>query len=292
MKLLITGAGGQLGKDCIQVMQPGHTVHAYSSTQLNITQPRQVQDTIKSLQPDVVINCAAYTAVDDCEQEQDSCRAVNEHGPGNLAAACSGIGCRLLHISTDYVFDGNKKIPEAYDEQDGTAPLSIYGSSKLAGEQNIARNMDNYLILRTAWLYGMDGKNFLKTMLRLAVSDPQRTVRVVNDQYGALTWTQTLARQIHKVIQPDLTGIAHATASGYCTWFEGAKYFLQAMNVDFSLEPCTTQDYPTPAHRPANSILANHRLQAHDLDVMQSWQQDIDDFVAANRDELLREAEA
>ncbi len=290
MNVLITGAGGQLGKDCIQIMRPNHIVHACSSTQLNITRLQQVQDTIESLQPDVVINCAAYTAVDACEQEQDSCRAVNEHGPGNLAAACAEIGCRLIHISTDYVFDGSKPIPEAYEEQDPPSPLSIYGSSKLAGEQNIARSMDDFLILRTAWLYGMGGNNFLKTMLRLAVADPKRTVRVVNDQYGALTWTQTLARQIQQVLRSDLTGLAHATAEDYCTWHEGARYFLKALNVEFSLVPCNTSEYPTPAHRPANSILANRRLQESGLDVMQGWQQDIDDFVAANRDDLLQEA--
>lgn len=290
MNVLITGAGGQLGRDCIQVMQPDHTVHACSSTQLNITRPQQVQGTIQSLQPDLVINCAAYTAVDACEQEQESCRAVNEYGPGNLAAACAGIGCRLIHISTDYVFDGNRKIPESYEEQDLPSPLSMYGSSKLAGEQNIARNMDDFLILRTAWLYGMGGKNFLKTMLRLAVADPNRTVRVVNDQYGALTWTRTLARQIQQVMDSNLRGIAHATAGDYCTWFEGARYFLTAMDVEFSLAPCTTREYPTPAHRPINSILANRRLQECGLDIMQGWQQDIDDFVAVYREDLLQEA--
>ena len=292
MNILITGANGQLGRDCLQLMQPDHTVHACSSSRLDITRPRLVRDTITSLQPDVVINCAAYTAVDACEQEQTGCCAVNEHGPKNLAAACAGIGCRLIHISTDYVFDGKKSIPEAYEEQDTTAPLSVYGSSKLAGEQAIAHTMDNFLILRTAWLYGMGGKNFLKTMLRLAVTDPHRTVRVVNDQYGALTWTKSLARQIQEVLQADITGIVHATAAGHCTWFEGAEYFLKTMGVDFSLEPCTTRDYPTPAHRPANSILANRRLQAHGLDVMQSWQQDIDDFVALYREDLLQEARA
>ena len=290
MNILITGAGGQLALDCIQIMHNDHKVHGYTSRRLDITSSKQVDREIEQQQPDVVINCAAYTAVDSCEKEQDACRAVNEQGAANLARACAANNCRLIHISTDFVFDGNKPVPEAYSEQDQVSPLSAYGRSKLAGEQKIAQRMENFLILRTAWLYGMGGKNFLKTMLRLGVADPKRTVRVVNDQYGSLTWSRTLARQIQKVLDSDLTGIAHATAEDYCTWFAGAKYFLETMDIEFSLEPCTTEDYPTPAHRPTNSILANNRLKEHGLHVMQGWQQDINDFVALYRDDLLKEA--
>jgi dTDP-4-dehydrorhamnose reductase len=290
MNILITGAGGQLGRDCIHVMQDDHKIFGYTSRRLDITSLEKVQLEVAIVHPDIIINCAAYTAVDDCENEQDRCRAVNEQGAENLAKACSAADCRLIHISTDYVFDGNKPVPEAYTEQDPVSPLSAYGRSKLAGEQAIKGSMDNFLILRTAWLYGMGGKNFLKTMLRLSVADPKRTIRVVNDQYGSLTWTMTLARQIRKVLTSDLTGIVHATAENYSTWFAGAEYFLQTMNVDFSLEPCTTQEYPTPAHRPTNSILANNRLREHGLYVMQNWQQDINDFVAQYRDDLLQEA--
>ena len=290
MNILITGAGGQLGQDCVQVMQDGNQVHGFTSSRLNITDPEQVQHEIQSLHPEVVVNCAAYTAVDDCETQQEICRAVNRQGAAHLATACAAVGSRLIHISTDYVFDGRKKIPEAYSEGDQVSPLSAYGRSKLAGEEQIAERMDNFLILRTAWLYGMGGKNFLKTMLRLAMADPSRTLRVVNDQYGSLTWTMTLARQIRKIVDSDLTGIVHATAEEYCTWFSGAQYFLQAMEIPFSLEPCSTAEYPTPAHRPTNSILANNRLKKHGLHVMRSWQQDIDDFVALYRNDLLQEA--
>ncbi len=290
MNILITGAGGQLGHDCIRVMQPGHTVHGYTSKQLDITSPEQVRQTIQSVRPEVVVNCAAYTAVDACESKEDICRAINEHGAANLATTCAAENCRFIHISTDYVFDGNRQVPEPYSEQDQVSPLSAYGRSKLAGEQKIARRMDNFLILRTAWLYGMGGNNFLKIMLRLAAADAERTVKVVNDQYGALTWSHTLARQILAVLDSDLTGIAHATAEGCSTWYEGAKYFLEGMGVDFSLTPCTTEEYPTPTRRPGNSILANNRLKENGLHVMQDWQQDIDDFIAACRDDLLQEA--
>jgi dTDP-4-dehydrorhamnose reductase len=292
MKILITGAGGQLGKDCVTLLGSKYNVQGCDSRQLNISDQDQVENTIKDVQPEVVINCAAYTAVDACESEKKTCELVNATGAENLARSCQKNGCRLFHISTDYVFDGNKPVPGEYTEQDPTSPLSAYGHSKLRGEKLIAANMDDYLIIRTAWLYGMGGKNFLKTMLRLALADPQRTITVVNDQYGSLTWTATLARQLSQLLSSDITGIVHATAEQYCTWYEGAIYFLKAMDVPFALTPCTTEQYPTPAHRPTNSILANNKLKKCGLHVMQTWQQDIDNFVAEYRNELLAEAKA
>jgi dTDP-4-dehydrorhamnose reductase len=286
MKLLITGAGGQLGQDCVQLMLDRHEICALTSRQLDITQAEAVRQAMDCIRPQVLINCAAYTAVDACETETDRCMAVNAHGPAHLAAACAEFGCRLIHLSTDYVFDGSKPVPQAYTEDDAVGPVSAYGRSKLAGEQAVAERLENYLILRTAWLYGMGGKNFLKTMLRLAAV--QNPLRVVHDQHGSLTWTASLAAQIERVLDCDLCGIAHATAEGHCTWFEGAKYFLEAMQVAFSLEPRTTAEYPTPARRPANSILANCRLHEHGLNVMRNWQEDVDEFVRMHREELLR----
>ncbi|CAK8711649.1 dTDP-4-dehydrorhamnose reductase [Candidatus Electrothrix laxa] len=287
MNILITGAGGQLGQDCLTVIEKGYTVHGRTSGQLDITQPGQVQQEIQALRPDVVVNCAAYTAVDKCESEQEACWAVNALGAANLAEACAAGGTRLIHISTDYVFAGDKPVPEPYTEQDPNGPLSVYGKSKLAGEQAIMERMDDFLILRTSWLYGIGGNNFLKTMLRLAMADPERTIRVVNDQYGSLTWTMTLARQIKQLLTSELTGIAHATAENSSTWYDGAKYFFQSMGVAFSLEPCATAEYPTPAHRPANSILENRSLKEQNINFMQDWQQDIDAFIALYRDELI-----
>ncbi|XCN71387.1 MAG: dTDP-4-dehydrorhamnose reductase [Candidatus Electrothrix aestuarii] len=287
MNILITGAGGQLGQDCLKIVGDEHAVHGRTSGQLDITQADQVQREIKKLHPDVVINCAAYTAVDKCESEQEACWAVNAQGPAHLAEACVAAGTRLIHISTDYVFSGNKLVPEPYTEQDPVEPLSAYGRSKLAGEQAIAQRMDDFLILRTSWLYGMGGNNFLKTMLRLAMADSERTIRVVDDQYGSLTWTMTLARQIKHLLSSELKGIAHATAEGSSTWYAGAKYFLESMGVNFALEPCTTAEYPTPARRPVNSILENNFLKTKQSNLMLDWHQDIDAFVAEYRDELI-----
>ena len=199
---------------------------------------------------------------------------------------------RLIHISTDYVFDGKKPVPGSYSETDATNPLSQYGVSKLAGERYVAEYASNYVILRTAWLYSGNGKNFLKTMLRLSLAAPGRELKVVDDQYGSLTWSYTLALQIKNLLRSEMTGIVHATSEGYSTWYGAACYFLEAMKVSHNLRPCTTADYPTPAHRPANSILANTRLDEADLSTFVSWQEDVDTFVDLYKESLIAEARA
>jgi len=292
MRILITGGNGQLGRDCTQRFSRSHQVTACSSTTFDITDPAQARAVFAKHKPDVLVNCAAYTAVDRCEQDRVRCRAVNSTGPAVLARQCAETGCRLIHISTDYVFDGTKKIPAPYTEDDPTCPLSEYGMSKLAGEQAIIEELNNHLILRTAWLYGMGGPNFLKTMLYLAVSHPDRTMKVVSDQMGSLTWSSRLAGQIERLLDNPLTGIAHATAEGFSSWYDGAVFFLQTMGIQADIIPCSTTEYPTPAHRPANSILENKRLQQAGLNVMVPWQQDVEIFVLENREELLLEARA
>ncbi len=288
--ILITGGNGQLGADCRRVLQKKYRVHCLASGELDITDQQRVAACLAEIAPEVILNCAAYTRVDGCESDRETCLRVNGEGPRILAEAAEKAGARLLHISTDYVFDGSKDVPHPYDEEDRVNPLSLYGESKLRGEEAVREILDNHLIIRTAWLYGMGGANFLKTMLRLAVSDPRRTIRVVDDQYGSLTWTFELARQIKRLIDADITGTVHATADGYTTWYRGAAFFLEAMGIPHSLEPCTTEQYPTPTHRPANSILRNQRLRQAGLDIMRSWQEQVDDFVHRHRRELLTEA--
>jgi dTDP-4-dehydrorhamnose reductase len=292
MNILITGAKGQLGRDCALVLGGAHTVSAFGSRDLDIADQAAVAHLMRSIRPDVVLNCAAYTAVDACETEREQCWRVNARGPGVLAAACAREGGRLIHISTDYVFDGAKPVPQAYMEDDPVHPLSRYGLSKVAGEQRIREQSADHLIIRTAWLYGIGGRNFLKTMLRLAVGDPKRTIRVVNDQFGSLTWTHRLARQILVLLDTELTGTIHATAEGCGSWYEGAKLFLNAMDIPFTMEPCETTDYPTPAHRPANSILENSILKKNGLNRMVPWEEDVAAFVRRHRDELLAETKS
>lgn len=290
MKILITGARGQLGQDCAEALATEHTVYPFGSKKLDITDEQQVKQLINNINPAIVINCAAYTAVDACEDKKIQCRKVNTEGPGNIAAACTQAGAKIIHISTDYVFDGSKTVPEPYFENDRVCPVSEYGASKLAGEDNIRKITNNHLIIRTAWLYGIGGDNFLKTMLKLALNNPQKTIRVVNDQFGSLTWTYSLALQIKALLKTDLTGTIHSTAEGYCSWFDAAKYFLECMNVPHIIEPCTTAEYKTAARRPANSILENAILKQKGLNRMIDWQKDVASFAGRYRDELIAEA--
>jgi dTDP-4-dehydrorhamnose reductase len=289
MKILICGGHGQLGHDTTTLLSKNHEVISCSSEKLDIGNHKMVEQVVNRYQPEVIVNCAAYTAVDNCETEKELAWRVNALGPENLAVNAETVDSRLIHISTDYVFDGKKPTDTSYLENDQVQPLSEYGKSKLAGEDAIMQFASNPLIMRTAWLYGHAGNNFLKTMLRLALADPTRELKVVNDQYGSLTWTNSLARQIENVLNADIMGIVHATATGASTWYEGACYFLDAMNVPYTLTPCTTAEYPTPAHRPSNSILANKRLNEAGLSVLQSWRKDIDCFVQVHGAALLKE---
>ncbi len=289
MKILVTGARGQLGQDCVRILGTDNTVCAFGSQDLDISTLDQVRQHFQVVMPDIVVNCAAYTAVDGCEKDKENCWRVNAEGAGVIASACAEVEARMIHISTDYVFDGLKRVPSPYRETDPVHPLSEYGASKLAGEEQVRNRLEDHLILRTAWLYGIDGGNFLKTMLRLAVSDPHRTIKVVNDQYGSLTWTHRLARQLETLLTSDLTGTIHATAEGHTTWYDCARLFLRAMKVPFSMEPCSTEDYPTPAKRPANSILENTLLKKYGLNRMVPWEEDIVTFASNFRDELLAE---
>ncbi len=292
MRIVIVGANGQLGRDSIEILGPKHRVWASDAAEVDITDQAQVQALFAEHQPEVVINCAAFTAVDACESNVEASMAVNARGPELLALSCRDHGTRLIQVSTDYVFDGSRPAPEPYLEGDRAEPFSMYGKSKLAGEEAVQQILDNHLIVRTAWLYGIGNKNFLKTMLRLALSDPKRTMKVVNDQHGSLTWSWRLALQIERLLDSDLNGIVHATAEGHSTWYEGARYFLDCMQVPYSMVPCTTAEYPTPARRPANSILENARLKEHGLNEMLDWKEDVRLFAERYREELLAEARA
>ena len=290
MKVLITGGSGQLGQDCHRCFRDRHWCRAYPSHELDITDSGQVREIFDREQPEVVVNCAAYAAVDGCESARQRCWLVNGEGPAILARECARLGSRLIHISTDYVFDGRKPVPEPYLEDDPTGPICQYGHAKLAGEQKVAEILTNHLIVRTAWLYGMGGRNFLKTILRLALDPSRAQLKVVDDQYGSLTWTWRLAQQLAPLLDAPLTGIAHATAEGFSTWYQVAATFLGKLNIDKSVIPCATAEYPTPARRPANSILENHCLKATGLHLMRPWQEDLAAFVQAHGPALKAEA--
>jgi len=271
-KILITGANGQLGEELLRLFverSPQFPVDIIGTTrtQLDLANPTNIKEVIAEIQPQVVINCAAYTAVDRAETEPDLAEAINSFAPGVLAEECVKLGAKLLHVSTDYVFDGQKGSP--YLETDPTGAIGVYGQSKLEGEQAIMAVDTHATILRTAWVYGAGQTgNFVKTMLRLGAE--REEVRVVADQIGSPSWTRHIAEAIADLATThrELSGIFHFTNSGVASWYDFAvAIFEEAAILGFPLTlnkvlPITTADYPTPAARPAYSVLAGGKLAA------------------------------
>lgn len=287
-KNLIIGSTGQLGTDCLSVLPEAR---ALRSSELNISDRNQCVDVFDALQPEVIINCAAYTAVDACENDPQ-CWKVNADGPKYLAEWAALNDVFLVHVSTDYVFPGDKPLFESYMETDPTGPVSEYGRSKLAGEQAICASGARSAILRTAWLYGAHGKNFLKTMLRLTVQNPGKEFKVVHDQFGSPTASQTLARQMAAVVEARSSGLFHATSEGYCSWYDLACSFLDKMGIPHHFTPCSSDEYPTPAKRPENSILENASLKSAGVNLFDHWDVELGHFVDQHKDALLAEAQS
>ena len=289
MKILVTGGMGQLGWDCREIFAPKHDVLALDLPNLDITDSDSIDGILNLWKPDVIVNCAAYTAVDRAESDVAKSWHVNRDGPALLASRAQAHGIFLVHVSTDYVFDGKRLVPEPYIETDEPNPICVYGKSKLAGEREIQERDPRHAILRTAWLYGVHGYNFLKTILRRAVNDPRKGLRVVNDQFGTPTWSRRLAKQILAVIEADAAGLFHASGEGFCSWYDFAQEFISAMKLDCEVRPCTTADYPTPTVRPANSILENAALKRAGLNLMQDWREDLREYATRYREPLLNE---
>jgi len=257
MKVLITGYKGMLGSDLVNILENEnqHELILTDIEELDITNLEEVKKMFQDEKPEAVINVAAYTDVDGCETNREIAYNVNSIGPKNLAIASDEIGAKLLHISTDYVFPGNNTKP--YKEDDKTGPQSYYGETKLQAEEFIEKNMKNYFIVRTAWLYGINGKNFVKTMLNLAKNNPEITV--VNDQRGSPTFTVDLASAIVELVKTDKYGIYHVTNSDDCTWYDFAKNIFELANIEIEVKPVTTAEYPTPAKRPEYSVLSHEK---------------------------------
>ena len=289
MKILITGGNGQLAFDCNEILKKKYEVLSHNHKEMDISDFGHAENVINSFKPNIILNCAAYTKVDACETEKDLAWEVNVIGPKNLAEISEILGCKIVHISTDYVFNGKKKPPEYYVEDDTPDPLTYYGKTKLEGELAIQKATNSYAIIRTAWLYGIRGHNFLKSILKLCSKNPQKGVKVVNDQFGSMTSTYKLALQIEKIIEIGGKGTYHATSEGHSSWFEAAGYFLKKFGIPYQVFPCSTKEYPTPAHRPANSILENKRLKEEGINLMSHWEDDLEQFVSKFRERLLKE---
>ena len=275
MKILVTGADGQLGR-CLQdqLAQTQHTWIACNRDSLNITDALAVNAKVNDFKPDVIINAAAYTAVDKAENDEENAWAINAHAVGYLAAAANLVGARLLHVSTDYVFDGSATSP--YKESDPVCPLGVYGASKLAGEQ-AAATADRFCTIRTAWVFSEYGNNFLKTMLRLAASRPE--LSVVADQIGTPTYAGDLASALIEIAEEEIpSAVYHFSGGRSCSWHEFADAIFGVAEKELSsfarpsVHPIGTSDYPTPAKRPAYSVLDDSSLRQCVAGAVGDWQ--------------------
>jgi dTDP-4-dehydrorhamnose reductase len=288
MRVLVTGHRGMLAQDLVPCLQQADfTVVGCGRPEFDITQEASVRCGLEAVHPDVLINTAAYTAVDRAEAEPEVAFAVNRDGPSLLAAACREAGIPLIHISTDYVFNGSSRYP--YREEEPATPLGIYGQSKWAGEERIRAVQGQYLIVRTAWLYGRYGNNFVKTMLRLARE--REVLRVVDDQHGCPTWTKDLAGALAAICQrleykraPSLWGTYHFCGTGQTTWRGFAQAIVDAGKTCEPLlvqrvEPIPTVDYPTAAQRPAHSVLDCSKIEAVFGLTPRPWRESLCDFM-------------
>ena len=262
-RILLIGNKGQVGQELEETLTSLGEVIGINRQHLDLNQVTLIPQFIENVKPNIIVNATAYTAVDRAESEPETAYNINAVAPRMMAEAAQKLGALILHISTDYVFDGKKNTP--YTEENITNPLGIYGRSKLAGEENIQQICDRHLILRTAWVYGVYGKsNFVKTMLRLGSERP--TIRVVCDQVGSPTWARDIADAITQLLAVDVTGIYNFTDSGVASWYDFAvAIFEMAKQMGFPLQveqvlPITTAEYPTPAQRPAYSVLSTKKI--------------------------------
>ena len=283
-RVMITGASGQLGKALHNYLQNNRQYEIFltgfsnsegNMARLDLADEAAVDAYIDKLKPDIIINCAAMTAVDLCESEQEKAFRINALGPKYLAQAAAKSGAKLVHISTDYVFDG--RLDRPYTEEDIPNPINVYGKSKLAGEEYVRQICSRHFILRVAWLYG-EGKNFVKTMLNLARNN--NVIRVVADQFGSPTSAYEVAKVISFLLETEKYGVYHASCEGFTSWYDFAVAIFEEAGIEAELEPIPTSEYPTPAKRPAYSVLDNKALRERHGYIMPDWRDALHDYMS------------
>ncbi|MCY7485305.1 dTDP-4-dehydrorhamnose reductase [Paenibacillus alvei] len=276
MRVLVTGSNGQLGVEIVRLFSSkGHEVIGLNRIQLDITDGKTCIDVIAKLQPDTIIHCGAYTAVDNAETDQDSAYLVNAFGTRNIAVAAECVKAKMCYISTDYVFDGTSSKP--YHEYDNTNPLTVYGKSKRAGEQLVQSLSSQWFIVRTSWVFGGSGNNFVETMLKLG--EERDYLKVVNDQWGSPTYTCDLALFLEELTRTEKYGIYHASNTGICTWYEFASAIFEQANFSVTIEPCTTEQFPRPAPRPRYSALEPMALRVNGFSPFRHWRDALQDYI-------------
>ena len=280
MKVLVTGTKGQLGYDVVKELEKrGHTAVAVDIEEMDITDAGSVDQVITEAGVEAVIHCAAYTAVDAAEENEELCRKVNAEGTENIAKVCKKLDLKMIYISTDYVFDGEGERP--WEPDDKRHPLSVYGQTKYEGELAVEKYLEKYFIVRIAWVFGVNGKNFIKTMLKL--SETHSELNVVDDQVGSPTYTYDLAVLLVDMVETEKYGRYHATNEGLCTWYEFAKEIFRQADVDIKVNPVTSEMFPTKATRPKNSRMSKEKLEENGFHRLPTWQNALERYLSEIR---------
>ncbi len=278
LKVVVTGAKGQLGKELVKwFRQMEWNVYGYDKDELDITDAQQVISVLGHIHPHVVVHAGAYTKVDEAEKEKEKAFFVNAYGTRNVAVAAEKVGAKLVYVSTDYVFDGAQRVP--YHEFSSPNPINIYGKSKLAGEQFVRDFHSRFFIVRTSWVFGAYGNNFVKTMLRLAKEKEE--ILVVDDQYGCPTYAVDLVQKIYELVQTEKYGLYHISNTGYCSWYEFAKIIFSEMGVNVRVQRCGTKDYLRLAARPSYSVFDHMALRLNGFELLRHWRDALREFLHA-----------
>jgi len=286
MKILITGSKGMLGSQMLKQIQQDNKEIELMPTDIedfDITNLDQACSYIFTFNPDTIIHCAAYTNVDGCESNKELAYKINALGAKNIAIASKVVNSSMVLLSTDYIFDGSKSNP--YIETDIPNPINTYGKTKLVAEEFIKEEINNYYIVRTSWLYGESGSNFLKTILKLGKQNSE--IKIINDQIGTPTYVKSLSRQILTIIKTESFGIYHSSCNGYCSWYEFACEIVKQAGLQTNIIPIRTEDYPLPATRPRYSVLDNYMLRLKNIDIMPNWKDSLINFFNENHHEDL-----
>lgn len=269
MRILVTGVKGQLGHDVMnELAKRGHTGIGVDVEEMDITDAKKVEEVIKASEVDAVIHCAAYTAVDAAEDQVELCRKINAEGTENIAKVCKELDIKMMYISTDYVFDGEGTRP--WEPDDERHPLNVYGQTKYEGELAVEKYLDKFFTIRIAWVFGVNGKNFIKTMLKL--SETHSELNVVDDQIGSPTYTYDLAVLMVDMIETEKYGRYHATNEGLCSWYEFACEIFRQAGRDVKVNPVSSEEFPAKAKRPHNSRMDKSKLSENGFTPLPAWQ--------------------
>jgi len=285
MKILILGSEGQLGYEFKNYLEKIENVYSFSHKEVDILDIKKLDNILKEIRPDIVINCVAYTKVDKCEDETDLAFLINSIGAKNISYLSYKYNSKIIYFSTDYIFDGEKKSP--YNEFDKPNPLSVYGRSKLFGEKYTKEFNPNHLIIRISWLYGIKGDNFVKTIIKL--SKINNILRIVNDQMGSPTYTLDVVKQIYELIKRDYIGLIHSANIGETSWFNFANLINEKLKLNIKIIPIKTEEYNAKAKRPKYSVLENYILKIENLNIMRNWEVAFNEFIENYKGDLLNE---